>query len=438
VSPEDCGDRTVRCYPLGGLAFHVVGDWTHQANWAAGNASYLERDNDARLKGYDDRARLVDVVNPRTGRRDQAVRRDFRELLPLVRQRYRPDSSAVRAIRSRERDVQTSIDARLQVRVAAALRDGITSGRFARGAAVVLDAGTGEVLAAASYPWPSARDFERAELAATDPQSAAPWLDRARYGLYPPGSTFKLLVAGAALRTHEDADHFMCLRLHDGRVGNYVRGTSRPVRDDPMDTVPHGDVDLERGLIVSCNAYFAQLALAIGPRAVLEAAGQFQIDVARAPTPEALRPMLAHVGYGQGEALVSPLKLARVSAAIASGGAILPVRWQPGRPAETDAASRFLSTRDADRLARAMRAVVTSGTGRALRSHPVAIAGKTGTAEVTGAPAHAWFTGFAPYGGGGRRIALAVIVEQAGYGGRAAAPIAGEIVSAARELGVIR
>jgi cell division protein FtsW (lipid II flippase)/cell division protein FtsI/penicillin-binding protein 2 len=438
VAPEDCGDRSVRCYPLGGLAFHVVGDWTHQANWAAGNASYLERDNDARLKGYDDRARLVDVVNPRTGRRDQAVRRDFRELLPLVRQRYRPDSSAVRAIRSRERDVQTSIDARLQVRVAAALRDGITSGRFARGAAVVLDAGTGEVLAAASYPWPSARDFERAELAATDPQSAAPWLDRARYGLYPPGSTFKLLVAGAALRTHEDADHFMCLRLHDGRVGNYVRGTSRPVRDDPMDTVPHGDVDLERGLIVSCNAYFAQLALAIGARAVLDAASEFQIDVARSPTAEALRPMLAHVGYGQGEALVSPLKLARVSAAIASGGAILPVRWQPGRPAGADAASRFLSRRDADRLARAMRAVVTSGTGRALRSHPVAIAGKTGTAEVTGAPAHAWFTGFAPYGGGGRRIALAVIVEQAGYGGRAAAPIAGEIVSAARELGVIR
>jgi len=107
---------------------------------------------------------------------------------------------------------------------------------------------------------------------------------------------------------------------------------------------------------------------------------------------------------------------------------------------------------------------VTSGTGRALRSHAVAIAGKTGTAEVTGAPAHSWFTGFAPYGPGGsasaqrpvpgaaglssarrpapsardRRIAFAVIVENAGYGSRAAAPIAGHIVSAAKELGLIR
>ena len=85
-----------------------------------------------------------------------------------------------------------------------------------------------------------------------------------------------------------------------------------------------------------------------------------------------------------------------------------------------------------------MRSVVTSGTGRALRSHPVAIAGKTGTAEVAGAPAHSWFTGFAPYHGTGRRIAFAVIVENAGYGSRAAAPIAGEIVSAAKELGLIK
>jgi cell division protein FtsI/penicillin-binding protein 2 len=113
------------------------------------------------------------------------------------------------------------------------------------------------------------------------------------------------------------------------------------------------------------------------------------------------------------------------------------VRWQP---AEAPAAGcpRFLSPQDADRVARDMRSVVTSGTGRALRSHPVAIAGKTGTAEVAGAPAHSWFTGFAPYRGTGRRIAFAVIVENAGYGSRAAAPIAGEIVSAAKELGLIK
>ena len=437
VTAIDCTALTSRCYPLGGFAFHLVGDWPHQANWAARNSSYFERDSDNRLKGYDDGAQVVEVINPRTGRHSQAIRRDLRQLLPLVRQRYRPSSAAVAAMRTRDRDVTTTIDARLQLRVAAALRDGIESGHFARGAAVVIDSASGELLAAASYPWPDERELARGQSAAPDSDGDVALLDRARYGLYPPGSTFKLVIAGAALRAREDTDHFVCLRLPGGRVGNYVRGMSRPVRDDPMDTVPHGDVDLERGLIVSCNAYFAQLAQAVGAQAVIDAASLFQIPVARTPTVEALKPLLAQVGYGQGEALVTPLKLARVSASIASGGTIVPVRWEQAKTTGADASPRFVSPRDAARLARAMRAVVTSGTGRSLRGHPVAIAGKTGTAEIAGAPAHAWFTGFAPYDGT-RRIAFAVIVENAGYGGRAAAPIAGAIVSAASELGLIK
>jgi peptidoglycan glycosyltransferase len=85
-----------------------------------------------------------------------------------------------------------------------------------------------------------------------------------------------------------------------------------------------------------------------------------------------------------------------------------------------------------------MRDVVLSGTGRSLRDAPIAIAGKTGTAEIAGAPSHAWFVGFAPYGPAKRRVAVAVLLENAGYGGTAAAPVAGEIVSAAAALGVIR
>ena len=434
VAVDDCADGRGRCYPLGGLAFHVLGDWTSQANWGARNSSYFERDSDARLKGYDDHPAVVDVVSPRTGQRTQAVRRDLRDLLPLVRHRYRPGSKAVAAIRSRERDVHTTLDARFQARVSAALRDGIVAGRFDRGAAVVLDATTGEVLASASYPWPSqAGDGHRR--GAED--GGAQWFDRVRYGLYPPGSTFKLIVAAAALRTREDRERFVCKRLPDGRVGNHVRGMARPVRDDLLDTVPHGNVDLDRGLAVSCNAYFAQLAVALGPRPLLDAASLFQINVARSSTPDGVRPQLPQTGYGQGEALVSPLKLARVSAAIAAGGAVVPVRWEAAAEEASGPGARFLSAHDADRLARAMRAVVTSGTGRSLRSLPVAIAGKTGTAEVGGAAAHAWFTGFAPAAGKGRRIAFAVLVENAGYGGRAAAPIAGAIVTAATELGLL-
>ena len=100
---------------------------------------------------------------------------------------------------------------------------------------------------------------------------------------------------------------------------------------------------------------------------------------------------------------------------------------------------RVVSQADADLLSRYMRDVVTSGTGRTLAGNATPIAGKTGTAEVDNGRAHSWFAGFAPYGGTApHRIAFAVIVENAGYGARAAAPIAGDLVTAARELGLIR
>ncbi len=437
-----------RCYPLGGVAFHVIGDWSTQANWAARNSSYVERESDAELKGYDDRSRVVEVVHPRTGRREQAIKRDFRELLPLVRERYRPSSRAARALVERNRDVRTSIDARLQLRTAMALRDRIQAAGTAHGAAVVLDAATGDVLASVSYPWPSPDELREAGDGRTENGLVERLLDRARYGLYPPGSTFKLLVAAAALRTGADDESYACVRLPDGRVGQYLRGSSRPVRDDPLDRTPHGRVGLRRALIVSCNAHFAQLAQHLGPEPLLDAASVFQIDLARTPTPAGLRPTLAHAGYGQGQVVVSPIKMARVSSAIAAAG-----KTPPARPvavataaASTDGAGgtgsaearRFLAPADAARLEEAMRAVVTSGTGRSLAGAVSPIAGKTGTAEVANAPAHSWFTGFAPSGGTGRRLAFAVVIENAGYGARAAAPVAGEIVAAARDLALIK
>lgn len=439
VPERPCDSETPRCYPLGPMAFALLGDWNTQINWGARNSSYIERDSDARLKGYDDHQQIVEVVNPRTGSTERTVRRDYRELLPLVRQRFRPRSAEVKALLARDRDLRTSIDARLQIRAANVLRSRMQAGGYRHAGAVVLDTGSGDVLASVTYPWPSEADLDGKTPSAAAPELRERLLDRARYGLYPPGSTFKLLVAAAALRTGLERDEtFMCVRLPDGRVGNYVRGASRPVRDDPLDTVPHGNVDLRRGLVVSCNSYFAQLATRLGPRPLLDAAQVFQIDVARQPTPAGLRPLLPQAGYGQGQVVVSPLKMARVAAAIGARGEVVPIQWVT-TPGQTPAArTRFLAESDAALLSRYMREVVTSGTGRSLTGNASAIAGKTGTAEVADAPAHSWFAGFAPYGGNGRRIAFAVIVENAGYGARTAAPVAGDLVTAAREIGVIR
>ena len=426
-----------RCYPLGASAFHVLGDWTTQANWGAPNSSYVERDSDIRLKGFDDRPQVVEVVNPRTGVRTRTTLRDYTEVLPLARDRFRRKPPAVRALLARGRDLHLSLDARLQARAAAVLRQRMDARGAARAAAVVLDVTSGGVLASVSYPQPSI-GMERGPTA-TDSDVSAALLDRVRYGLYPPGSTFKMLVAAAAMRTQAipEGRTFACIRLPDGRVGNYVRGWTRPVRDDPMDRMPHGMVDLGHGLVVSCNAYFAQLAVALGPKPVLEAASLFGIEAARPHTEARLRRTIAHAGYGQGEVLVSPLRMARVAAAVAHDGSVVPIRWSAEAPEPTEPVQRLLPPAQARVLGRSLRDAVTSGTGRTLTGNPIPIAGKTGTAEVDGAAAHSWFAGFAPFNAD-RQIAFAVIVENAGYGARSAAPIAGELVTAARELGLVK
>jgi cell division protein FtsI/penicillin-binding protein 2 len=91
-------------------------------------------------------------------------------------------------------------------------------------------------------------------------------------------------------------------------------------------------------------------------------------------------------------------------------------------------------------LRKPLREVVTRGTGRVLASQVPAIAGKTGTAELEGARSHSWFVGYAPFDSaqGEHKIAFAVVIENGGYGGGAAARLAGDLVEAARKAGVIR
>ena len=108
----------------------------------------------------------------------------------------------------------------------------------------------------------------------------------------------------------------------------------------------------------------------------------------------------------------------------------------------TTAAVALLDPKLAEALGRDMRAVVTNGTGKKLAGIDPPMAGKTGTAELANAASHGWFIGFAPYAdaapAGTKRIAFAVLAENGHYGGTAAAPMAGELVVAAKQLKLIQ
>jgi len=431
-----CSRTESRHYPFGGLMFDLLGDLRTRTRWAAGNTAFVERDSARRLRGYDDRPTLVEVKNPKTGLRERVIRYDYRELVPLVRHRYDPNNAEVRRVLDRPRDIHMSIDARLSVRVAAILRAALQKAGLEKGAAVVLDPTTGDLLAAVSLPLPP--DTPPAE---STGQEANPFLDRARFGLYPPGSTFKVVTAMAALRKDPQLvdKTYQCIRLADGRVGNFINGSKRPIRDDIQDQAPHGTVNMERGIVVSCNAYFAQLgAYDVGAEPLLETAGLLGISVAAPATAAQLRKALPQSSYGQGQVVASPFQMARVAATVATGGAMPQGRWITD---ETNARiappQPVLSPDAAATLGKFMREVVTSGTGRRAAAS-VPIAGKTGTAELANAPSHAWFIGFAPYGAGPRKIAFSILVENGVYGGAAAAPAAAQIAEAALQLGLIQ
>jgi cell division protein FtsW (lipid II flippase) len=432
-----CSTSGERCYPLEGAAFHVLGDARSRLNWSASNTSYVERDAENRLRGFDDHAETIQTTDA-AGRPMLTVRRDYRDVLPAVRHRHNPTDPSLTRLR-RPHDVVLTIDANLQTRVAAIVE---TYAKRAAGkaAAVVIDPDTGDLLASASYPWPTMFDTPTRAAAIDSGTASDALLDRGRYGLYPPGSTFKLVTASAALRQHVDprATRFTCERLPDGRIGAKIDGWHRPVRDDVLDTRPHGTIDEHQGFVHSCNAYFAQLAVRLGSRPLADAANCLGISLTPASnTLSRIRETLPQIGYGQADVVTTPLRMARVAAAVASNGVLRDVRWEQN-PRVAPTTARFLDTNAARLLAGYMRDVVLSGTGRSLRDHPGRIAGKTGTAEVDGRPSHSWFVGFAPFGAAPRHIAFAVIVENAGYGAASAAPAAGEIVSAAAAAGLLK
>ncbi len=192
-----------RHYPMGPEFFYLVGDQRTTLHRGASNTAFLEHDARTRLQGFDDRREVVELHDPESDESYHVFQYDYSELLPLLRHRHEKDNPQVKEFIDRQRDVRMSIDSQLQLRASEILKNHLAK-TGNNGAIVVLDPATGDLLAAVSYPWPEAWQFASFR---KNPDRAmeTKLLDRARFGLYPPGSSFKIVTAIAALRLNPGA-----------------------------------------------------------------------------------------------------------------------------------------------------------------------------------------------------------------------------------------
>jgi len=310
--------------------------------------------------------------------------------------------------------------------------------RYARAAGIVIDPTDGEVLAIASVPSFDPNQIDTI-FASLSQNTQSPLLNRATYGLYPPGSTFKIFTAATALEDGVVTPQTTFVDPGKLRVGNFV------IHDNEGEAT--GTRHLAGAFALSSNVDFAHIALSIGVDRWFDAAARWRIgdpipfdiptERSRLPSRAEVTPgILAQLGFGQADLLVSPLQMVLIGSTIAAGGAMpRPVLVRAietnGHRVQTprESLAQPISTQTAAEVTTLMRAVVQRGTGTAAALRGVAVAGKTGTATNPSGRAHAWFVAFAP--AQAPRVAVAIIVENGGYGGSVAAPIARDVLRVA-------
>jgi peptidoglycan glycosyltransferase len=331
--------------------------------------------------------------------------------------------------------------------------EGALGGR--KGAVAALDPKTGAVLAMTTFP-----RYNPNELSSHDPERIRrnwdrlikdpddPLLNRAAGGLYPPGSTFKVITAAAALEDGVTTSDRIPSPVRfdvpqtNADIGNFGGGTCG------------GDTTtLPEALRISCNTAFAALGVELGDQKLAAEAEKFGFNE---PSPYELPaatssipnnqdvPATAQSAIGQRDVRVSPLQMASVAATIANGGrrmapfVVSEVLSEEGgvvKRFEGEDLGQAIPGRVASDLTGMMRLVVEQGTGTAAQIPDVEVAGKSGTAQhAEGRDPHAWFISFAEQGD--RSIAVAVVIEEGGdagseaTGGRTAAPVARAVMQA--------
>lgn len=322
-----------------------------------------------------------------------------------------------------------------------------------RGALVAIDVRNGGILALVSKP-----DYDPRQLSGKiDPQiwkqlienPGHPLYNRAVQSTYPPGSTYKIVTAVAALQ-----EGIITPQWHASCPGYFKLGR-RIIKC--WNAKGHGTLDLEGAIKNSCNVYFAQLGLKIGLDNWAKYSKKFGfgavsgIDLPNEnsgliPTPQYYDKVfgkngwtngnMANLAIGQGELLTTPLQMAKFAMILATKGVYRTPHLVDriynyfshdflGFPVETKYVTGvsdevYTIVRDG------MREVMTGGTGRLGKVTGIDMAGKTGTAQNPHGDPHAWFFGFAPFDY--PEVAIAVIIENAGGGGANAAPIARQVL----------
>lgn len=311
-----------------------------------------------------------------------------------------------------------------------------------RGAVVAIDPRTGAVLAYVSFP--SFDPNSAGTLDPTDEAAADALLDRVADHVLPPGSTFKVLVAAAAIRAGLDPDSEV-----EAGSSYTAPGGGMPIRNAGNEGCGGNPISLTRALVVSCNTAFARLAVELGGNYVVaaaEAAGfngvipwETGAVISSIPSGSELQadpPALAQTGIGERDVRATPLLMALIAAAIANDGvamapyvvaSVVAPDEEVLETTEPRILHRLVPPGAAADLTDMMVAVVERGTAGPAAVSGIAVAAKTGTAEGSGGP-HAWIIAFGP--ADDPTIAVAVVVEGGGSGGRVAGPIAARVIAA--------
>ncbi|MEV5611359.1 penicillin-binding transpeptidase domain-containing protein [Streptomyces sp. NPDC052225] len=351
-------------------------------------------------------------------------------------------------------DVVTTIDPDVQKAAYRALGD-------KKGAAVAIDPQTGKVLGMVSTP-----SYDPSKISGSGSSDAAAWkalagdedsptTNRALKQALPPGSTFKLVVAAAAL---EDGLYSSVDERTTSPNPYLLPGTSTYLKNENA-AAPCENATIRTALQYSCNNVFGKMAVDLGQDKVKAMAEKFGFDDEKLDIPvragESVYPsdmdkaQTALSGIGQFDVTATPLQMAMVSATIANGGEqASPHMVSEVTDADGDAIksyadgddTRVVSSSTASQLQSAMETVVSKGTGTNAQISGATVGGKTGTAqhgENNSQTPYAWFTSYAKDDSTGKEVAVAVLVEQsdtarAEVGGNSlAAPVAKAMMQAA-------